>query len=150
MFCPEEEAKTAIRTCCQKFLKGMEFDPSTSSGQAGKLKSYEKILEIKSMKKITLVVFTLICFGIAKARMIRTTRAFMQKKFVVTGINRLKNYNVTFNVYSVPVKRWVKKDQIEIVNTIATEVNRTEIVSSKCLRLRSATLNRIVMKVFRH
>ena len=54
--------------------------------------------------------------------------AFMQKKFVVTGINRLKNYDVTFRVYSIPVKRWVKKNQIEITaNSLGLEVHQAKI-----------------------
>ncbi|MBP7810186.1 MAG: hypothetical protein KA163_12910 [Bacteroidia bacterium] len=94
------------------------------------------------MKKFTLIVFTLMCFGIAKAHMPRKVHpCFTQKQFVVTGINRLQNYNVTFKTYSIPVKRWIKKNKIEMVNTIATEVNRTEIAVSsiQCLRLRSGT-----------
>ncbi len=73
----------------------------------------------------------ILTFGIAKAHMVRTTPAFMQKKFVVTGINRLKNYDVTFRVYKVPVKRWIKKDQIEITaNSFAVETNKTKIAVS--------------------
>ena len=90
------------------------------------------------MKKIILIAFTFLCFGISKAHILTKAHpAFTQKKFVVTGINRLKNYDVTFHVYSFPVKRWVKKNKIETTaNSLGVEVHQTKIVVSsiKCLR----------------
>lgn len=95
------------------------------------------------MKKIIVIALMILSFGIAKAHMVRKAHpAFTQKKFVVTGINRLKNYDVTFNIYSPPIKRWVKKNQIEItVNLLGVEADQTKISVSSimCLRLRSGT-----------
>jgi tRNA A37 threonylcarbamoyladenosine dehydratase len=34
---------------------------------------------------------------------------------------------VTFKVYKTPVKRWFKKNKIEMVNAIATQINPTKI-----------------------
>ncbi|HWY10729.1 MAG TPA: hypothetical protein VN026_05350 [Bacteroidia bacterium] len=96
------------------------------------------------MKKIILIALMILTFGIAKAHMVTKAHpAFTQKKFIVTGINRLKNYNVTFNVYSIPVKRSIAKNRIDTtVNSLGLEVNQTKIaVSSFKRRLRSRVIH---------
>ena len=76
------------------------------------------------MKKIIVIVLMVLTFGIAKAHMVTKAHpAFTQKKFVVTGINRLKNYDVTFRVYSIPVKRWEKKNKIvTTINSLCSDL----------------------------
>ena len=85
----------------------------------------------------------MLCFGIAEAHMpSKIHPAFTQKKFVVTGINHFKNYNVIFKVNRNLVMTAIKKNKIEkTVNTFGVEENRTqiEVLSWKCLRLRSGT-----------
>ncbi len=93
------------------------------------------------MKNFIAAVLLMCCFGIAKAHYLPKNFKALKPQIEIRGINALQNYNVTFKVYKIPVKRWVKKNKIEMVNAIATKVNRTEIVVSsiQCLRLRSGT-----------
>lgn len=93
------------------------------------------------MKKFIAAVLLMLSFGVAKAHMPKKIHpAFTQKKFVVTGINRLKDYNVPFRFYA-PRIIW-KQNTIETtVNSIGVEVSQTkiEVASLECLRLRSGT-----------
>lgn len=95
------------------------------------------------MKNFIAAVLLVLCFGFAKAHMpSKIHPAFTQKKFVVTGINRLRNYDVTFKVNRNIVITAHKKNKMEIiVNTFGVEVSQTKIEAAtlKCLRLRSGT-----------
>ena len=92
------------------------------------------------MKKFIAAVLLMLCFGIAKAHMPNKIHpAFTQKKFVVTGINHLKNYNVPFKVNRNLVITALKKSKIEFtVNILGVEVGRTQIESSAVVCLRFA------------
>ena len=53
------------------------------------------------MKKFILIIFTLFCFGIARAHVVKKIHpCFTQKTFIVSGINHLKNYEVTFRFFA--------------------------------------------------
>lgn len=58
------------------------------------------------MKKFTLLVFTLLCFGIVKAHEVKKAHPFFtQKTFSVSGINKLKDYNVAFKFFPEKIFR---------------------------------------------
>ncbi|MBK7666255.1 MAG: hypothetical protein IPJ32_02295 [Sphingobacteriaceae bacterium] len=93
------------------------------------------------MRNFIATILLLCCFGIAKAHFLPKNFKTLKPQIEIRNINSLPNYNVTFKVYKTPVKRWIKKNKIEMVNAIAIETSRTEIAVSpiQCLRLRSGT-----------
>lgn len=73
------------------------------------------------MKKFTLFVFCLLCFGIAKAHI-----NIRENKFEVAGINRLQNYEVPFNTYKIPVRKRLNEIKAEMPhNKLAVEADKT-------------------------
>lgn len=95
------------------------------------------------MKKFTLIVFALLCFGISKAHFLPKNFKTLKPQIEIRGINALPDYNVTFKVYKAPLKRWIKKNKIEIVNTIAIQAEPTKIiaVSASALRRHSSAIS---------
>ena len=83
------------------------------------------------MRNFIAAVLMIFCFGIAKAHVLPKNFKTIKPQIEIRNINSLPNYNVMFKVYKTPMKRWIKKNKIEMVNAISTEVNRTEIVSKK-------------------
>jgi hypothetical protein len=79
------------------------------------------------MKNFIAVILLLFCFVVVKAHFLPKNFKTIKPKVEIRGINALANYNVTFKTYSIPVKRWVRKNKIEIVNRIGTEVNPAKI-----------------------
>ena len=80
-------------------------------------------MQNKMMKKFTLIVFSLLCFGIAKAHL-----NILENKFEATGINRLQNYEVPFNTYKIPVRKRLNEIKAEMPhNKLAVEADRTRI-----------------------
>ena len=87
------------------------------------------------MRNFIAIVLMIFCFSIAKAHFLPKNLKTIKPQIEIRGINSLPNYNVTFKVYKTPVKRWIKKNKIEIVNAISPEVNPTKIVSTKRHRI---------------
>lgn len=61
------------------------------------------------MKKFTLIVFCLLCFGIALAHL-----DIQKNKFEVACINRLQNYELPFYTYKIPTRKRVNEIKAEI------------------------------------
>lgn len=79
------------------------------------------------MRNFIVAILLMCCFGIAKAHFLPRNFKTLKPHIEIRGINALQNYDVTFKVYKTPVKRWIKKNKIEMVNAISTEVNPTKI-----------------------
>ncbi len=84
------------------------------------------------MKKFTLIFFTLMCFGIAKAHVVKKAHPFFtQKTFTVTGINSLKNYETTFKFF--PERKIIygpAPKAISFQNKLVIEISRIAIMPS--------------------
>jgi hypothetical protein len=79
------------------------------------------------MRNFIAAVLLMCCFGIAKAHFLPKNFKTLKPQIEIHNINSLPNYNVTFKVYKTPVKRWIKKNKIEMVNSISLIVNPTKI-----------------------
>lgn len=79
------------------------------------------------MRNFIAAVLLMCCFGIAKAHFLPKNFKTLKPQIEIRNINSLPNYNVTFKVYKTPVKRWIKKNKIEMVNAISPIVNPTKI-----------------------
>ena len=79
------------------------------------------------MRNFIAAILLMCCFGIAKAHFLPKNFKTLKPQIEIRNINSLPNYNVTFKVYKTPVKRWIKKNKIEMVNAISTVVNPTKI-----------------------
>lgn len=79
------------------------------------------------MRNFITAVLLLCCFVIAKAHFLPKNFKTIKPQLEIRNINSLANYNVTFKVYKTPVKRWIKKNKIEMVNSISPIVNPTTI-----------------------
>ena len=101
--------------------------------------------KIKIMKKFIATVLLVLCFGFAKTHMpSKIHPAFTQKKFVVTGINRLENYNVIFKVNRNIVFAAINKNKVETnVNTFGVEVSQTKMAVTSIGKDRNGFARRI-------
>ena len=82
------------------------------------------------MKKFTLIVFTLLCFGIAKAHVLpKINIAGLKPNITIIPINNLPDYNVTFRY--IPKHYYGKLEMVSVQNKIA--------IIEPHLRLRSIT-----------
>lgn len=84
------------------------------------------------MKNFILIVFSLFCFGMARANVVRKAHpSFTQKIVTVTGINHLRNYEVAFKFF--PQQKFIygpAPKAISFQNKLAIENLNT----SQCLR----------------
>lgn len=79
------------------------------------------------MRNFIAAILLMCCFGIAKAHFLPKHIKTIKPQIEIRNINSLPNYNVMFKVYKTPVKRWIKKNKIEMVNAISTEVSPIKI-----------------------
>ena len=90
------------------------------------------------MKKFTLIVFALLCFGVVKAHMPRVMTPGLKPSITIVPINNLADYNVTFRF--VPKPYYGKKEMISVQNKIATITSATAIKSSSLKKDKSGFL----------